>query len=87
MATDAVVKVRDSDGIVTQKYIFVLYGDLDCDSFVDGRDAVILNCIESGLLDEEDVSQAVLKAADCNNDSVVDNEDYSLIINAGLMKE
>ena len=87
MATDAVVKVRDSDGIVTQKYIFVLYGDLDCDSFVDGRDAVILNCIESGLLDEEDVFQAVLKAADCNNDSVVDNEDYSLIINAGLMKE
>ncbi|MBQ7596033.1 MAG: discoidin domain-containing protein, partial [Clostridia bacterium] len=86
MATGTAACIKDSSGIITDRYIFVLYGDLNSDGLRDGRDAVIFSSIECGMLNEGNTSFAVLAAADCNNDGETDENDYRFIIYSGLKR-
>ena len=73
------------DGEIIDTYKAVVFGDLTGDSWYDGQDAIIVNCIANGLLTKEDVGEAVYMAADCNHDGVIDNLDVDILQQAGVL--
>ncbi len=81
--TGTVVNVIKNDEII-ESYVVVIYGDLDGNSKTDGCDALTAMLIAGGLLSSENVSQAVLMAADANHDGVVNELDAQLLVLAGL---
>ncbi len=66
-------------------YTAVVFGDVNGDSWYDGTDAAIVNCLANGMLTEADVSKAVYAAADCNHDGVIDGLDVELLQQAGVL--
>lgn len=73
------------DGVVVDTYQAVVFGDATGDSWYDGMDSVVVNLIANGMLDKEDVGEAVWIASDCNHDGVIDELDVSLLEQAGLL--
>lgn len=73
------------DGEIIDTYKAVVFGDLTGDSWYDGQDAIIVNCIANGLLTKEDVGEAVYMAADCNHDGVIDSLDVDILQQAGVL--
>ena len=73
------------NGEIVDSYTVVIFGDVNGDGWYDGEDAVIVNLIAKGLLDEEDVGIAIWAAADCNHDGVIDESDVDLLTGAGLL--
>lgn len=80
--TGGKVDVYNGTALV-KTYELVIFGDINSDGWADGTDAVIVNCMISGLLPDE--SDAVLFAADCNHDGQTDSLDLGLISDAGLL--
>ena len=72
-----------SEGILTIKTV-VKSGDVDCDGFADGRDAVLIECIAGGMLTLSDVSTAQMRAADCNSDGLIEQNDIDFAVQSGL---
>lgn len=72
-----------SEGRLTIKTA-VKSGDVDCDGFSDGRDAVLIECIAGGMLASSDITAAQMRAADCNSDSLIDQNDIDLAVQSGL---
>lgn len=85
IGTGSKVDVIVENQVVDTKYI-VVFGDVNGDGWYDGMDAVIVNCIINGLLTEDDIGEAAYFAADCNHDGVVDENDYIILRNAGLLR-
>ena len=84
--TDTKVYVKDSsNGNVVATYSLVVYGDVDGDGVADGQDVVLAQMLCDSILTEDSVSKAVYKAADCNHDGEITEEDVNEIINAGLL--
>ena len=86
--TGAHVELRSRLGYssyVMKDYTLVIFGDVNCDGEYDGRDAVMLNCIVSGMLTKEQVGDAVWKAADCNHDGEINEADFELLNSAGVL--
>ena len=71
-------------GTLTVKTV-VQFGDTDSDGWYDGQDALIVNCLATGLLTREQVSEAAYAAADCNHDGEVNSEDVMLLEQAGIL--
>ena len=84
IGTKTKVIVMSEDEIVDY-YTVVLFGDVNGDGVYDGMDAIIVQCIEAGMLTKEQVGEAVYMAADCNHDGVIDNNDVELLEEAGLL--
>ena len=76
--------LKDGDTIVAE-YTILIYGDTTGDSWYDGQDAIIVDCIAKGMLTKEDVGEAVWLAADCNHDGVIDEADVALLNEAGML--
>ena len=76
--------IRIPDGKVVSVYSIVLFGDTNGDSFTDGQDAAVIYMLAAGMLTEDDVSEAVYRAADVNQDGVIDTDDALLAEQAGL---
>ena len=72
-----------SEGRLTIKTV-VKSGDVDCDGFSDGRDAVLIECIAGGMLASSDITAAQMRAADCNSDSLIEQNDIDLAVQSGL---
>lgn len=72
------------NGNTVDVYKTILFGDVNGDGWYDGEDAFLVNLIAKGLLDEEDVGEAIWTAADCNHDGVIDEADVDLLSGAGL---
>ncbi len=84
LGTDSVVYVeRDSE--IVDAYTILIYGDVNGDGWYDGMDAMIVSCLANGMLTQDDVSEAVYMAADCNHDGVIDAFDVALLEQAGLL--
>ncbi len=66
-------------------YTFILFGDVNGDGVYDGMDSIIVNCIVNGLISKEQVSAPVYMAADCNHDEIIDENDVSLLEQAGVI--
>ena len=83
MGTGSVVAVKQKN--VTTNYTVVVFGDVNGDGWYDGQDSIIVSCLANGMLTQNDVSQAVYMAADCNHDGAIDESDVSLLNDAGLI--
>ena len=84
VATGVVVTVTHQSD-VSESYEILLFGDVNGDGWYDGQDAVIVSCLANGMLTQDDVSEAVYMAADCNHDGVIDQADVALLNEAGAL--
>ena len=66
-------------------FTVVIFGDVNGDSWYDGQDAVIVNCIARDLLTREQVGEAAYMAADCSRDGEIGVSDVRLLEQAGLL--
>lgn len=62
----------------------VLKGDVNLDGSVDGMDAVVVKCIVAGLLDENNLSETQLFAADIDKNEIIDINDSQIIEQMGI---
>ncbi len=84
LATDSKVQLIRNTKVVAE-YTIIIFGDVNGDSWYDGQDAVLVSCLANGMLTQEDVSEAVYMAADCNHDGVIDQLDVALLNQAGTL--
>ena len=82
--TDAKVIVKDINSNTVATYIVVVFGDVNCDGFIDGMDAIIVNCIVNDMLSLDDVGNKIWSAADCNHDKIINNSDATLLEQSGV---
>ena len=75
------IRTDGSDEVIAS-YTVVVFGDADGDGSYDGRDATIVSMIANGMLTPD---AAVLAAADCNHDGVVDQLDVDILNYAGVL--
>ncbi len=86
VGTDKKVLLYDKDtNELVGEYTFVIFGDVNGDGWYDGQDAIIADCFLHGMLTQNDVSEAVYMAADCNHDGAVDRLDVLLLRKAGIL--
>lgn len=84
VTTGSVVKLTDNSGAVLEELAFVVTGDVNCDSVVNGYDSVIIRAMAENMLTVQQLSKACFAAADCNGDGSVTAEDSEFTDNAGL---
>ncbi len=82
--TGTILKLKDSSGNVIKTAVLVVFGDVNQDGVCDGNDAVIAEMLKSGMLTSEQLGIASTKAADCDHDGVVTDDDIDLMFSAGL---
>ena len=70
---------------VYDEYTFLIFGDVNCDGYVDGNDSIIVQCLVAGMLTSLDLSQSAYYAADVDHSGKVARADYALLNKAGLM--
>lgn len=85
MSTGATVNLVDNTDTVYDTLTVVIFGDVNGDGWYDGMDAMIVNCLEKGMLTQGDVTEAEYMAADCNHDGVIDSLDVELLQQAGVL--
>ncbi len=73
------------EGEVYDEYEVVIFGDVNCDGYVDGNDSIIVQCLVGGMLTTRDLSQSANYAADVDHSGKVARADYALLNKAGLM--
>ncbi|MBQ7596528.1 MAG: hypothetical protein IJU45_07685, partial [Clostridia bacterium] len=83
VATGDVVQLV-KDGAVIDTYTVVIIGDTDCDGLCTGMDSVFVECVSNGLINSSNAEESVLKAADCNHDGLVDENDVLYAQSTGL---
>ncbi len=87
VGTDKKVMLYDNNtNELVSEYTFVIFGDVNGDGWYDGQDAVLVSCLVNGMLTQDDVSEAVYMAADCNHDGAVDRFDVALLNKAGTLR-
>ena len=73
------------DGKVYESYKTAVWGDLDGNGECDARDAVIADSYVNGMLSDDYLGSAKLKAADVSRDGKVDQNDVSMLVQSGLL--
>ena len=71
VTTGCQIKLFDSQNHVIDTVYIVVYGDVNADEIIDGRDAVLVNAIAGGMMNSGNTSAAVLESADVNFDGNV----------------
>lgn len=84
LGTGTQVKIMEGD-VVKATYTLLLYGDINGDGFYDGQDAVLVSCLANGMLTKEDVGELAFRAADCNHDEIIDDQDVWILNEAGAI--
>ena len=84
IGTESIIQIKHN-GVVFEEYTIVIFGDVNGDGWYDGEDAFLVNLIVAGMLDRDDVGEAIWTAADCNHDGVIDELDVDLLVGAGLL--
>ena len=84
LGTGSKAILKDGDTVIGE-YTILVYGDTTGDSWYDGQDAIIVDCLANGMLTKEDVGEAVYTAADCNHDGVIDQLDVALLNQEGTL--
>ena len=72
------------DGNVIDSYTIVIIGDADKDSLCTGMDSIFVQSVVSGLLNSGNTSESVLRAADCNRDGNINQDDVLYAQSSGL---
>lgn len=84
IATGVTISLYSSDGTqVADSVTAVIYGDVDCDGFIDAMDATYIYCIAQNMFAADDLTPAQFKAADLDN-NVTDATDAQYVESCGL---
>ncbi len=83
VVTGTKVYISDDKGVYDSASVVVI-GDINCDGKIDGMDAVMANCVESGMLTDNELSSASYSACDCARDGKVDTDDINKLFNVGI---
>lgn len=78
VSTGCTVKLNDTDGTVLDELTVSVSGDVNGDGAIDGLDSVVIRAIVGNMYQPEQVSSAVLKAADFNSDNSITFDDSIL---------
>lgn len=81
MSTGATIELLDNDGNVVETYLFIFFGDTNCDGWVDGNDITFVEGI-AGYSDFDfsgGDGTVESMAADVNGDGWIDGNDLSYI--------
>lgn len=70
LTTGCQIRLLDAGRSIDRVNI-VVYGDVNADEIIDGRDAVLINAIAGGLMNSDNTAAAVLESADVNFDGNV----------------
>lgn len=85
IGTGQKVTVRSDAGWIISTYTMLIYGDVNGDGWYDGEDAVYVNMIMNNMLTESSLGSVKWQAADCNKDGNINDADYQIMVNAGLL--
>lgn len=66
-------------------FTIILFGDVNCDGYYDGQDAVLVNCMLNGLMSSENTEPWMWLAADCDHDGMITAEDAAILNEAGSL--
>ena len=86
VTTGCIINLYNTSGtaIIDSVYI-VIYGDVDCDGYIDGRDSVLMSALVSGALKNSDFTPAQLEAGDIDNTSSINATDVEYVQKCGAM--
>ena len=86
VTTGCVVNLYNEAGtaVIDSIYI-VIYGDVDCDGYVDGRDSILMSAFFAGALKYYDLTDAQLEAGDVDNTSDINSADIEYVQKCGAM--
>ncbi len=79
MSTGAKILLKDAGGAVVETYIFVYFGDVDGDAFIDLTDAAYIEAYDAGTATAIEDGTASYVAADIEVDAFVDLSDSALV--------
>lgn len=82
--TGTIVELYNSHNGVNDTGTVVVFGDVNSDGESDGTDAFIITLIVAGIISSQNLNAACLRAADCNNDGIVNDMDFNITFNSGL---
>ncbi len=84
LTTGCIVNLYNSDSteIVDTIYV-VIYGDVDCDGYINGMDSMLISCYVQKMLTASELSAVQIEAADVDNSSSVNNTDAQYIQKCG----
>lgn len=82
--TGSTIDIYDINNRLDRTITVIIFGDINGDTYIDGQDAVLLNCINGGF--GQSFSDAQKYAADVNFDSIVGTDDFTLIFDYGLLE-
>lgn len=80
--TGSEIYLYSSDNVLVKIYKIVVCGDVNADSSVDGQDSVLIGAVINSMAGFTD---AQLLAADADRSGIVDNNDYNLTADAGVL--
>ncbi|MBQ7595360.1 MAG: Ig-like domain-containing protein [Clostridia bacterium] len=83
--TGSTLTLCDASGTQVSTFTLVIFGDVNGDSWYDGRDSFIVNCLVNGLLSRDQVGEAKYLAADCDHDGDITATDVQILEQAGLL--
>lgn len=84
IGTGTTVSIVDS-GEIVDSYEIVVFGDIDGNGLYDANDAFLVNMINAGLISVDNLGIAERTAADCNHDGIIDEADFELLVQAGIL--
>ena len=86
VTTGCYINLYNASGTaVVDKICIVIYGDMDCDGYIDGQDSVLMSAFFVGALRHYDLSNAQLKAGDVDNSSDINSADVEYAQQCGAM--
>ena len=73
------------NGSTIESYTAILRGDVNGDGCCDARDSVLIDCLRTKQLTQQDVGPWRMLAADADRDTAVSEADVVLLEQAGLL--
>lgn len=85
LTTGSVINLYNADGSeIIDSVTVVIYGDIDCDGFIDAMDAAYAECIAQSVTGSRLLSPAQLKAGDIDGSGNVSETDAQYITSCGV---
>lgn len=85
IGTGTIIELVDSKGNACDSLTVVIFGDIDGNGWYDANDAFLVNMINAGLISVDNLGIAERTAADCNHDGKIDQADFELLVQAGIL--
>ncbi len=86
VTTGCVINLYNAEGTaIVDTVCIVIYGDVDCDGYIDGRDSVLMSALFTGSLTSSQLTAAQIEAGDIDNTSSINATDIEYVQKCGAM--